>query len=82
MRRIFLFLLFVFVFFFFFFFVFQSPPRRKVRCVGSALSPNGLAFEERGMISLSLLDRILEIDEANKTVTVEGGARVQPSPTP
>ena len=54
-----------------------SSPRRKVRCVGSALSPNGLAFEEQGMISLSLLDRILEIDESNKTVRVEGGARVQ-----
>ena len=53
------------------------PPRRKVRCVGSALSPNGLAFEEKGMISLSLLDRILEIDETQKTVRVEGGARVQ-----
>lgn len=44
--------------------------------MGTALSPNGLALAEEGMVSLSQLDRILEIDTANRTITVEAGARV------
>ena len=45
--------------------------------VGSALSPNGLAFDSRGMISMALLDKIVDIDVEKKTITVEAGARVQ-----
>lgn len=49
---------------------------RHIRPVGSALSPNGLAFDRRGMVGLSNLDNILDIDKENMTVTVEAGARV------
>ena len=49
----------------------------KLRCVGSALSPNGLAFNEEGMVSLALMDKILDIDTAKDRVTVQAGARVQ-----
>jgi len=47
-----------------------------IRPVGSALSPNGLAFDSRGMVSLSNLDKIIEVNKENMTVTVEAGARV------
>ena len=50
--------------------------RKRLRPVGSALSPNGAAFNEDGMISLALLDEVLEIDEENMTVTTRAGARV------
>jgi L-galactono-1,4-lactone dehydrogenase len=49
----------------------------KLRCVGSGLSPNALAFQERGMVSLALMDKILSIDPKQGTVTVQAGARVQ-----
>lgn len=49
----------------------------KLRCVGSALSPNGIAFQEEGMMSLSLMDKVLAIDKDSMTVTVQSGARVQ-----
>jgi L-galactono-1,4-lactone dehydrogenase len=47
-----------------------------VRPVGSALSPNGLSFDGRGMVCLSNLDRVLRVDERDMTVTVEAGTRV------
>ena len=47
-----------------------------IRPVGSALSPNGLSFDSRGMVCLSNLDRIIDVDTKNMTVTVEAGARV------
>lgn len=50
---------------------------RKLRCVGSGLSPNGLGFNEGGMVSLALMDRILKVDEQKQQVTVQAGARVQ-----
>lgn len=31
---------------------------KKIRPVGSALSPNGLSFCEEGMISMALLDKV------------------------
>jgi hypothetical protein len=40
----------------------------KIRCVGSALSPNGLAFEEEGMLSMALLHDVLWVDPARKQV--------------
>ncbi len=48
-----------------------------LRPIGSALSPNGLAFEPGGQVSLALLDAILSIDAAARTVTVQAGARIQ-----
>lgn len=50
--------------------------RRKLRPVGSALSPNGLGLEKGGMVNLVLLDKILEIDKEKKQVKVQAGARV------
>lgn len=49
----------------------------KLRCVGSALSPNGLAFSPEGMLSLALLDQVLHIDKQKQQITVQAGARVQ-----
>lgn len=50
---------------------------QKLRCMGSGLSPNALAFEQQGMVSLSLMDKILSIDKSSGRVTVQAGARVQ-----
>lgn len=49
---------------------------QPIRPVGSALSPNGIAFQQKGMMSLANLDKILHVDEEKKTVTVQAGARV------
>jgi L-galactono-1,4-lactone dehydrogenase len=49
---------------------------RNVRPCGSALSPNGIAFNKNGMIGLANLDRIVDIDVESMTVTVQAGARV------
>lgn len=49
---------------------------QHIRPVGSALSPNGLAFDSRGMVCLSNLDKIVEINKEEMTVTVQAGARV------
>jgi len=49
---------------------------QHIRPVGSALSPNGLAFDSRGMVSLSNLDKIVAINKKEMTVTVQAGARV------
>lgn len=48
----------------------------SVRPIGSSLSPNGVAFHEKGMISMANLDRIISVDAENKIVTVQAGARV------
>jgi UDP-N-acetylenolpyruvoylglucosamine reductase len=50
--------------------------RQPVRPVGSALSPNGIAFHEGGMIGMANLDQIVQIDKAAMRVTVQAGARV------
>lgn len=48
----------------------------SVRPMGSALSPNGISFHDKGMVSLANLDRIIDIDTKNNTVTVEAGCRI------
>jgi len=50
--------------------------KHPVRPLGSALSPNGIAFHPDGMVSLTNLDKILDVDKENMTVTVQAGARV------
>ena len=50
--------------------------KHPVRPLGSALSPNGMAFHPGGMVSLTNLDKILNVDKENMTVTVQAGARV------
>ena len=55
----------------------RSGKHRKLRPCGSALSPNGVAFEERGMLSMALLDEVLEVDAEKKLLRVQAGARVR-----
>lgn len=50
--------------------------RRKVRPVGSALSPNGIPLCEAGMLNAAAMDKVLSVDVAAKRVTVQAGARV------
>ena len=47
-----------------------------LRPLGSSLSPNGIALNEEGMISMVNLDRVLNIDEEKKTITVQAGITV------
>jgi len=55
---------------------------QPVRPLGSALSPNGIAFQSDGMVSMVNLDRVLDVQPADPqsgrpaTVTVQAGARV------
>lgn len=51
--------------------------KQKIRVVGSALSPNGIAFNSEGMLSMALLDDIISIDKEKMQVRVQCGARVQ-----
>lgn len=51
---------------------------KRLRVVGSALSPNGLGLSEDTMISLAQCDRVKRINWRTKTVTVE----VRPWSTP
>lgn len=53
-----------------------SRTKQKLRPLGTGLSPNGLAQEAGGMLSMGSLDRILSVDKSKMTITVEGGARV------
>lgn len=55
----------------------ESTKRKKMRPVGSALSPNGCAFEGKGMVSMGLLDKVVSVDAEKKTVTLQAGARVR-----
>ncbi|KAF8664663.1 hypothetical protein HU200_054372 [Digitaria exilis] len=50
--------------------------RRKLRPLGSGLSPNGIGLSRAGMVSLALMDKVLHVDAKNKTVTVQAGIRV------
>jgi len=50
---------------------------QTVRPLGSSLSPNGVALNKDGMISMANLDKILEIDTEKKTITVEAGIPVR-----
>jgi L-galactono-1,4-lactone dehydrogenase len=49
---------------------------KPVRPLGSALSPNGIGFHPGGMVSLTNLDKIVEVNKDAMTVTVQAGARV------
>lgn len=48
----------------------------KIRCMGSGLSPNGLGFSNDVLISMENMNKVLELDVVNKTVTVETGILV------
>jgi len=49
---------------------------QKLRPLGTGLSPNGLALEPGGMLSMVRLDKVVGINEENMTITVEGGISV------
>lgn len=51
--------------------------KRKIRPVGSGLSPNGIGLTRAGMVNLALLDKVLEVDKEKKIVRVQAGIRVQ-----
>ncbi|CAM9146305.1 unnamed protein product [Phaeothamnion confervicola] len=50
---------------------------RKLRIVGSALSPNGIALSEEPMLTMGLCDKVLEVDPLSRRVRVEAGATVR-----
>eukprot|EP00879_Flechtneria_rotunda_P029033 GHRR01031288.1.p1 GENE.GHRR01031288.1~~GHRR01031288.1.p1 ORF type:complete len:573 (+),score=173.49 GHRR01031288.1:1186-2904(+) len=54
-----------------------AATKRKLRVVGSGLSPNGVGFSDEGMMSMALLDKILWINPDTQQVRVEAGCRVQ-----
>ena len=49
---------------------------QNIRPQGTGLSPNGLAMEEKGMLSMVQLDKILDVDLEKMTISVQAGARV------
>lgn len=51
--------------------------KRRLRVLGSGLSPNGVGFSDQGMMSMALLDRVLWVDPDSMRVRVEAGCRVQ-----
>ena len=53
----------------------HASRNERIRPVGGALSPNGLAFVEDGssLINLALLDKVLDVDVERQQVTVEAG---------
>lgn len=53
-----------------------TEAKQKMRPVGMNLSPNGLALQESGMLSMTELDGIKGIDKEKGTITVQAGARV------
>ena len=48
---------------------------RSIRPLGSALSPNGIAFSSQGMVGLAQMDRIVSVDKDKKQVRAQLGAR-------
>lgn len=52
--------------------------KRRLRVVGSALSPNGIGFSQEGMMSMALLDKVVRVDAAAKQVGAGCVTRVSP----
>lgn len=46
--------------------------KRRLRVVGSGLSPNGVGFSEEGMMSMALLDKVLWVDPDSQLVGALG----------
>lgn len=44
--------------------------KRRLRVVGSGLSPNGVGFSGEGMMSMALLDKVLWVDPDSQLVSV------------
>ncbi|CAN6297978.1 unnamed protein product, partial [Urochloa humidicola] len=50
--------------------------RRRIRPLGSGLPHNGIGLSRAGMVSLALMDKVLDVDVKKKTVTVQAGILV------
>ncbi|KAG0229971.1 hypothetical protein BGW42_001202 [Actinomortierella wolfii] len=50
---------------------------KKVKAIGSGHSPSDLACTDGFMINTDKLNRLINVDQATKTVTVEAGMRLQ-----
>jgi len=50
---------------------------KRIRVIGSALSPNGLGLSDESMLGMALCDEVIHVDVAKKQVTVQAGARVK-----
>jgi xylitol oxidase len=48
---------------------------KKIRTLGTRHSFNGIADTDHDLISLAKLDRVIDLDPAKQTVTVQGGVR-------
>ena len=46
----------------------SQAAKRRLRVVGSALSPNGIGFSEDAMMSMALLDSIVWVDKDKQQV--------------
>ena len=42
---------------------------KRIRVVGNALSPNGIALSEEGMLSVCAMDKVLSVDCNEMTVS-------------
>lgn len=42
--------------------------KRRLRVLGSGLSPNGVGFSDEGMMSMALLDKVLWVDPEQQLV--------------
>lgn len=47
-----------------------AKAKRRLRVLGSGLSPNGIGFSDEGMMSMALLDRVLWVDPESMQVGV------------
>ncbi|XP_073285005.1 L-galactono-1,4-lactone dehydrogenase, mitochondrial-like [Primulina huaijiensis] len=54
-----------------------NEKKKKIRPVGSGLSPNGIGLTRAGMVNLALMDRVLDVDKKTMRVRVQAGIRVQ-----
>lgn len=50
---------------------------RKLRPAGNGLSPNALSFCTDGMVRMTMMDKVLQVDKKKKQVTVQAGITVQ-----
>jgi L-galactono-1,4-lactone dehydrogenase len=42
----------------------------QLRVIGSAISPNGLGFSNKCMISMAQMDKVLDVDASKKQVRI------------
>ena len=55
----------------------MGAARRRLRVVGSALSPNGMGLSDDGMLNMAFCAGVVSVDAERRQVTVQAGARVK-----